>query len=61
LQPISKNDNKMDNENNVYDTLFDYLKDLAERTNAGCASVEMYRINGDVIRIEYKPSKKGSK
>lgn len=38
--------------------LCDYLKDMADRSNAGRAYVDFKLENGDVFRVEYKPSKK---
>ena len=48
----------MDNENSDLAALCEYLKDIADRSNAGRAYIEFTRENGDVFRVEYKPSKK---
>lgn len=48
----------MDNKNSDFVALCDYLKNLADRTNAGRAFVDFTKDNGDVFRIEYIPSSK---
>ena len=41
--------------------LCDHLKKVADKTNAGGAYVEFTCENGDVFRVEYKPSNKKTK
>lgn len=48
----------MSDKNSDLDFLCDYLRDMAYRTNAGRAYVDYTLENGDVFRVEYKPSKK---
>lgn len=48
----------MDDKNNDFVRLCNYLRDMAKRTNAGRAYIDFTQENGDVFRIEYKPSKK---
>lgn len=38
--------------------LCEELKRMADSTNAGRAYVEFKREDGDIFRVEYKPSKK---
>lgn len=49
----------MKDENNAFVALCDYLKNMADKTNAGRAYIDFTKENGDVFRIEYKRSKKG--
>lgn len=48
----------MEDVNNAFVALCDYLKNMADKTNAGRAYVDFTCEDGSVFRIEYKPSKK---
>lgn len=48
----------MSDKNSDFEVLCDYLRDMANKTNAGRAYVDFTLENGDVFRVEYKPSKK---
>lgn len=51
----------MGENDNAFVVLCDYLKNMADKTNAGRAYVDFTKENGDVFRVEYKPAKKGTK
>lgn len=48
----------MEEENNAFVVLCDYLKNMADKSNAGRAYIDFTKENGDVYRIEYKRSNK---
>lgn len=48
----------MDNENDTFIALCNHLKRIGDSTHAGRVYVDFTKENGDVFRVEYKPSKK---
>lgn len=48
----------MEEDVKALDLVFGFLKDFADKANAGKAYVDFTKENGDVFRIEYKPNRK---
>lgn len=51
----------MEEKEDAFTAVCRFLKDMADKANAGKAYVDFTTENGDVFRIEYKPAKKGAK
>lgn len=49
----------MSKKDDAFVALCDWLKHMADETNAGRAFVDFKKDDGSNIRIEYKPAKKG--